>query len=200
MKGQSLSRLSHWGNRGRTMRKILSVVVVILLASFIYAAVENTAVFTLNWYGEDAQYLRFGFASAPPSFDGDVAEIPDIMMSNPVRSGSLIEVTNSHTEENSLYAFCEAYSSARFDINISAESFSYQSEADIPFTVSWNNGSGSVQSHSQNGSGGSAPLFTYTPDQGLFSSSVELTVEASLPDDAAPNRYTGKIILELEVL
>lgn len=180
-------------------KKIFSVVVVILLAALLYA-VENTAVFTLNWYGEKAQYLRFGFASAPPSFDGDVAEIPDIMMSNPVRSGSLIEVTNSHTGEDSLYAFCEAYSSARFDISISAESFSYQGEDDIPFTVSWNNGNGSVQSHSQNGAGDSAPLFTYTPDQGLVSSSVELSVGASLPNEAASVRYTGKIILELEVL
>ena len=180
------------------MRKILSVVVVILLGALLYA-VDNTAVFTLNWYGENAQYLRFGFASAPPSFGGVVAAIPDIRMSDPVRSGSSIEVTNSHTGEDSLYAFCEAYSSARFDINISAESFSYQG-GDIPFTVSWNNGSGSVQSHSQNGAGDPAPLFTYTPDQGLVSSSVELSVGASLPNKAASGQYTGKIILELEVL
>ena len=183
------------------MRKILSVVVVILLGALLYA-VENTAVFTLNWYGKDAQYLRFGFASAPPSFGDVVAEMPAIWMSDPVRSGSSIEVTNSHTGEDSLYAFCEAYSSARFDISISAESFSYQDgdEDDIPFTVSWNNGSGSVQSHSQNGAGDFAPLFTYTPDQGLFSSSVELSVGASLPNEAASVIYTGKIILELEVL
>ena len=173
------------------MKRFVFIFLILCIFAFSAYAVSDDAVFNLIWKIDGMERLVFGLTTEEPQGYEWIPSSDDnpVFMNNPSRVNENIEVRNI----TPLYAYCQAYSDNRFNINISGDSFSYGSEVPIPFTISWSGDS--VESN-----GEEKPIFFYEPSEFVYSQSRQLTITSIMPDSAASAGYKGYIKLELEVL
>ena len=186
------------------MRKVIIFAFMLLLPVFLFSdesgALADSSTFTLVWNPEDS--LTIGLTSEEPEGYGwapSDSTRTSIKMGNVSRVVESIEVHNT----DKLYAFCNTYfkqpeeenaTGTRFNVNISGSPFSSGNEAPIPFTITWSDGSVTIDGNT------SETIFFYSDSSGIYSQQRELSISATLPESAAGAVYKGTITLFLEVL
>lgn len=188
------------------MKKILAFALLIILIPNIILYSDAMAADSLDimWNPQDTSFARIGFSHGEITSiqlkDTEFKNVESVKLNATRRDGNNIIAYN---DQQPLFAFFQIYGNTRFNVFLEIQP---NENTDIPVSVSWTDMGTAYEITSGTNEQGQSinnrrRIFDYDTTKGADVDSIELTLEAVLPETAtASSSYGGHLKLSLETM